>query len=391
MLRVVKPRNARSKRALEAREPKEVEDPRSVIFVKGTHTGEVLNNVFKDLMSLKRPHAIAFNKKNQIHPFESVPNPSQASAAAAYSAANLSLLASTNAGSSSGGANFTGPTTPSSAGGSGSTSLASLEFWSMKNDASMFVVGQTTKKRPHNMTLVRMYDHRVLDMLELGVDNYVAMSDFKTPKCTPGTKPLIHFASELFDTHPRYIQLKSLLLDFFNGEVIDAIHLAGLEWVISVSLGPVPSSNSTSTDPSSSSANTPLPKIHLRTYTIKLLHSGVRTPRVELVPMGPALDLSLRRNTSPANDLWNQAMKKPKLAKKDIEKGLGKKKKNIETDEMGDLRGRIHVGKQDLGKLKGRKMKALKGGLAEFGREDDDNDGEEDGAEERSSKKARLE
>ena len=45
-----KPKNARSKRALEAREPKEVEDPRTVIFVKGTHTGERLNVLMKDLV-----------------------------------------------------------------------------------------------------------------------------------------------------------------------------------------------------------------------------------------------------------------------------------------------------------------------------------------------------
>jgi ribosome production factor 2 len=48
-----KPKNARSKRALDAREPKEVEDPRTVVFVKGTHTGEVLNGVFKDLVRNK--------------------------------------------------------------------------------------------------------------------------------------------------------------------------------------------------------------------------------------------------------------------------------------------------------------------------------------------------
>jgi hypothetical protein len=35
---------------LEAREPKEVEDPRTVIFVRGTHTGEVANGVMKDLV-----------------------------------------------------------------------------------------------------------------------------------------------------------------------------------------------------------------------------------------------------------------------------------------------------------------------------------------------------
>jgi len=53
-------------------------------------------------------------------------------------------------------------------------------------------------------------------------------------------------------------------------------------------------------------------------------------------------------------------MKRPKLKKQDIEQGLGKKKKNLDVDEMGDLRGRLHVGKQDLSKLQTRKMKGLK-------------------------------
>lgn len=45
-----KPRNARSKRALEKREPKEVESAKTAIFVRGTHTGERLNHVMKDLV-----------------------------------------------------------------------------------------------------------------------------------------------------------------------------------------------------------------------------------------------------------------------------------------------------------------------------------------------------
>ena len=61
-------------------------------------------------------------------------------------------------------------------------------------------------------------------------------------------------------------------------------------------------------------------------------------------------------------ELWKQEMKRPKLRKQEVEKGLGKKRKNMEVDEMGDLRGRIHVGKQDLGKLQTRKMKGLKKG-----------------------------
>jgi hypothetical protein len=47
-----KPKNARSKRALEAREPKEIEDPRTCLFIKGTKTGEVLNGVVKDLVRI---------------------------------------------------------------------------------------------------------------------------------------------------------------------------------------------------------------------------------------------------------------------------------------------------------------------------------------------------
>ena len=36
---------------MEARASKEVEDPRVAIFVKGTHVGELLNNVMKELVS----------------------------------------------------------------------------------------------------------------------------------------------------------------------------------------------------------------------------------------------------------------------------------------------------------------------------------------------------
>ncbi|KAH9859174.1 Brix domain-containing protein [Lenzites betulinus] len=317
MLRTVKPKNARSKRVLQAREPKEIEDPRTAIFVKGTHTGEKVSGAMKELMALKRPYAISFSKKNTVRPFEDA---------------------------------------------------SSLEFWAQKNDASLFLVGQSTKKRPDGITFVRMFDHRVLDMCEVGVDMFKSMAEFKTPKATPGHKPLLHFASELFDSHPRFVQLKSMLLDFFNGEVIDSICLAGIEHVISVSLGPTPPSlyaATTTLEASSSDAPAPseaLPKVHIRAYTIRLLASGTRVPRVELTPMGPFLDLTLRRHQEADAELLKQAMRRPKVRKQDVEKGLGKKRKNLETDEMGDLRGRIHVGTQNLDKLQTRKMKGLKAG-----------------------------
>ena len=167
----------------------------------------------------------------------------------------------------------------------------------------------------------------------------------------------MHFASELFDAHPRYQQLKSLLLDLFSaGEVGDGVYLKGIEHLISVTVAPTQNST-TSTDPSSS---VPLPKVHLRTYSISFQRSGVRTPYVNLTPHGPFLDLVLRRNTEPDPTLLEQAMKRPKLKKQDIEKGLGKRKRNQEVDEMGDLRGRIHIPKQDLKELD-RSNKRMKG------------------------------
>jgi len=76
--------------------------------------------------------------------------------------------------------------------------------------------------------------------------------------------------------------------------------------------------------------------------------------------MGPHLDLVLGRHTDPDPEMLKAALKRPKLEKDDVEKGLGKKRKNIETDEMGDLRGQIHMSKQDLSQLQVRKMKGLK-------------------------------
>jgi ribosome production factor 2 len=176
----------------------------------------------------------------------------------------------------------------------------------------------------------------------------------------------MHFASPLFDTHPRFIQLKQHLLAFFNGEAIDSISLAGIEHVISVQLSPLPSP----TQPlPGQMTDDPilLPTVHLRTYTLSLKSSSTRVPYIELVPMGPSLDLRLRRYTEPDPVLLASSLKKPKMAKRDVERGLGNKKKmrNREVDEMGDLRGRVHLGKQDLSGVKRKGVKALKRGWEE--------------------------
>jgi ribosome production factor 2 len=47
---------------MEAREPKEIEDPRIAIFVKGTHAGEVVNSAMKELVcSIRRKFQLYTN------------------------------------------------------------------------------------------------------------------------------------------------------------------------------------------------------------------------------------------------------------------------------------------------------------------------------------------
>lgn len=56
---------------------------------------------------------------------------------------------------------------------------STLEFWSQKNDAAFVLLGSHSKKRPHNLTMARMFNHQMLDMLEIGVEKAISMADFK--------------------------------------------------------------------------------------------------------------------------------------------------------------------------------------------------------------------
>ena len=55
---------------------------------------------------------------------------------------------------------------------------AKLEHFASKTDCGQFVLASHTKKRPHNLILGRFFDHRLYDLLELGVVNYRAIKSF---------------------------------------------------------------------------------------------------------------------------------------------------------------------------------------------------------------------
>ncbi|KAJ2759258.1 rRNA-binding ribosome biosynthesis protein rpf2 [Coemansia nantahalensis] len=289
MLVKPKAKNARSKRFLVNREPKVVENAKTAIIVRGSSTSQVILDTLKDLYALRKPNAVNFTKKNEIHPFD----------------------------------DETG-----------------VEFFSRKNDCSLFAVGMHSKKRPHNLILGRTFNHQLLDMVELGVEKCVTMKATGAQSCAIGARPLMVFHGETFAQNETMIMLKNILLDFFRGEEADRVSLKGLEYAITVTAGPP-------------GANGEPGLVFLRTYTVELKKSGVRQPRVELAPMGPALDLRIRRVRFPNDDMWKQAIRVPREIKET-------KVKNISRDGLGDKYGRVHVGKQDISKLQTRKVKALR-------------------------------
>uniref|UniRef100_A0A4W3J2P8 Ribosome production factor 2 homolog n=1 Tax=Callorhinchus milii TaxID=7868 RepID=A0A4W3J2P8_CALMI len=267
---IIIPKSRRAKRFLENRAPKLIENIKNAMLIKGGNTNETVTQALKDIVSI---HSI----KNITRPFED---------------------------------------------------QTSLEFFSKKSDCSLFAFGSHNKKRPNNLIIGRMFDYHVLDMIELGIEKFVGLKDFKNSKSPEGTKPMLIFAGDDFETDNDHRRLKSLLLDFFRGPTVHNVRLGGLELVVQFT-----------------ALNG---KIFMRSYKVLMKKSGCRIPRIELEEMGPSFNFVLRRTHLASDDLYKKALKQPKALK-------AKKKKNISQDVFGTTYGRIHMQKQDLSKLKGEK------------------------------------
>lgn len=77
-----------------------------------------------------------------------------------------------------------------------------------------------------------MYDSHILDMVEFGIEQYRGLKEFKTQKVCLGIKPCLLFAGELFEHNHEYQRIKSLLIDMFQREKVQAVRLQGLEHVL---------------------------------------------------------------------------------------------------------------------------------------------------------------
>ena len=120
---------ARAVRAMKKMAPKAIENTKSVLFLRGTKTSETVGTMLKEIYALRKPFGKLLSRKNDnMHPFEDE---------------------------------------------------ASIEFLCQKNDCSIFVVANHSKKRPNNLVVGRTFDGHLLDMVELGVTSATSFAELQ--------------------------------------------------------------------------------------------------------------------------------------------------------------------------------------------------------------------
>jgi len=206
--------------------------------------------------------------------------------------------------------------------------ISGIEKMCNKLDHSLFCMGSSSKKRPFRLVLGRMFDFQLLDMQEYKVKNYQAVNKFRKKMTLLGSKPLVVFQGAAFETSETHKRAKSLLLDLFAGPKPEQILLEGMDSAVVIS-------TVDAQQPGTS------PSFFIRRYRLIFERSGSKLPHVVLEEVGPRFQLEVDRSRDPDRDRWKAALRTPKAAKKRVTK-------NVDTDQMGRKRGRIHVGKQDF-------------------------------------------
>ncbi|KAL9266531.1 Ribosome production factor 2-like protein [Drosera capensis] len=141
----------------------------------------------------------------------------------------------------------------------------------------------------------RCYDHHVHELVEVGVENFRSMASFSyNRKITPktGSKPLIVFIGEGFETVEELKHLKEVLLDLLRGEGVP----------------------------------------HPTHCAVRLKKSGTTFPRIELVEVGGIV--------SPTKP-WRKRLRRPEKTKKKV--------KNVKGDALLGTLGRIYIPDHKVG------------------------------------------
>merc|ERR1712137_904650 len=200
-----------------------VENPKTALLMKGNKSSNDVDVFLRDLHRLRKPLAALFMRKHEVHPFED---------------------------------------------------SSSLEKLCVQNDHGLFVFGSSSKKRPFRTIFGRMFNGKLLDMMEYNVSEFVPSSKFGTSKqeSVAGSKPMVIFQGSGFQTNENLKRTKSLLLDFFGGGSPDKVLVQGLDQVVVVSTFDNPGAVADADPP-----------VQVKRFHVRHLKSGSKLPRAELV------------------------------------------------------------------------------------------------------------
>ncbi|CBZ53462.1 putative brix domain-containing protein [Neospora caninum Liverpool] len=362
--RVAKTR--RGKQVLKARGPQVHEPTKRLLVMKGNKASQSVQNMLADLRDLKKPDAVYLHSRNQkdFHPFEDV---------------------------------------------------STGEYLCQKNDCGTFCLGSSSKKRPNRLIFGRMFANELLDMYEFQVVHYMGSSSFAgVEKPRLGGRPLLLLQGAAFESTEVHRGLRNILADIFRGGASHAgavagegsakLYLKGIDRVVAITALerdgaeahlsrkvhlqtggstatvegaanaavaatlPVPGAEKKDDLGSGSSlsdktATGGKPLVCLRQYRLVMQRGevGSKVPRVELVEVGPQIDMVLDRHRVAETSRWKRATKTRETTKAadsstsapKAEKN--KKRKNVTTTTTGDVIGRVFVDKPDWKSLDAQK------------------------------------
>jgi len=210
-----------------------------------------------------------------------------------------------------------------------------------------------------------LYNNKILDLFEYQVLNFINIDHFKKDiKIDSCMKPVVVFQGDVFETDFQYDRMRKFFLDYFRLHDIEEVSVSELKRVIIISSGEDK-------------------EIKIRCYQVEgSINEFLVKESVKLTEVGPSLDLKVRRIVLGTEELYKMSLKQPRELNP-------RKKKNIETNGLGEVRGRVHLQKQNLNAM------ALKGYKKILGRKrfnkENPTDEKQENTKRQSSKKDKKE
>jgi len=178
-----------------------------------------------------------------------------------------------------------------------------VESIAQKYDCSLFSVGSTQKKRPHNLVIGRIFDNHILDMFEFGIEKYKSIKEIAANvTITADQKPILMFQGEPFELSDKHRRLKNLLIDFFRIQEASEVNIAEMSRVIVFTC-------KGEKDP-----------IQMKQLQVEhpVDEGKVKAGSLTFEEVGPSFEMRIRRDKMAAADLFKEACRKPKT--RNIEK-----------------------------------------------------------------------